>query len=125
MHKLGYLAAPYQHVDPEVCRKRLQAVTLQAAMLFQQGIYVFSPLTHNVPIKDLGVMLGNWEVWKEYDELLLSRCDLLYVLQLEGWEKSKGVSAEIALAKKLKLPIEMLPPPLGYERTFSEKMLIP
>ena len=110
MTQLGYLASPYQHPDPLIRKKRLLAVTYVAAELFMQGRYVFSPLTHNVPLKGFGV-LGDWDAWKAYDELLLSRCNILYVLQLAGWEQSKGVSGEIAFAKAKKIPITMLGAP--------------
>lgn len=46
----------------------------------------------------------HWAFWRRYDRAMLERCDELVVLQLDGWEESIGVKAEIAIAKELNLP---------------------
>lgn len=43
---------------------------------------------------------ATWEVWGAFCERLILVCDELWVLQFEGWETSKGVNAEIELARK-------------------------
>ena len=52
----------------------------------------------------------DWNYWKNYLELILPRCDELWVLKMEGWDKSNGVAGEIELAKKLNIPINYLEP---------------
>lgn len=37
---------------------------------------------------------------------LISKCDELWVLKIDGWEQSKGVSAEIEYAESLNIPIK-------------------
>ena len=44
---------------------------------------------------------SNWEYWEKYSIELLSKCDVMAVVCLPGWETSVGVTAEIAEAKKL------------------------
>lgn len=104
---IAYLAAPYTHNDSKVQQMRYDLVTRVAYNLIKEGILVYSPLTHNVPIDKLGLH-GDWLRWKEFDHGMLSRCDRLLVLKLPGWEISKGVAAEIAHAKEIGLPIEWL-----------------
>jgi nucleoside 2-deoxyribosyltransferase len=104
---IAYLAAPYSHPDPEVKTQRLEAVAKAAAHLFSKGVWVFSPLTHNMTIDVHGIH-GNWQQWGEFDLEMMARCDTLLVLKLPGWEASKGVRDEIAYAKKIGLPIEEL-----------------
>mgnify|MGYP000945932908 CR=1 FL=1 len=106
---VAYLACPYSHKDPRIQRKRLKQVNQTVHELLSQGIHVYSPLTHNVPINDLGFN-GDWLKWSSFDHEMLSRCDRLIVLKLPGWEDSKGVKAEIEKAKELNLCIEWMEP---------------
>lgn len=102
--ELAYLACPYANKDSKVEAKRLAEVTKFAAKLMKNGIHVFSPLTHNAPLVKYG--LGrSWNFWLNYDLFVLSKCEKIIVLQLDGWEKSVGVRAEIKKAKQLKIPI--------------------
>lgn len=110
-HIIAYLAAPYSHPDPEVKRWRLETVRQTCCELFKRGIWVFSPLTHNMTIDAYGIN-GNWQQWGEFDLEMLSRCDKLIILKLPGWEESKGVQDEINHAQKLGLPIEGIDFPL-------------
>lgn len=104
---IAYLACPYSHPNPKIKERRHAIVNRIAFDLISQGIFVYSPLTHNVPIDQLGIH-GNWITWKDFDHEMLSRCDRLIVLKLPGWEDSKGVNAEINQAKELGLPIEWM-----------------
>ncbi len=106
MH-IAYLASPYSHPDPKIKQQRLIIVNRIVFSLMRKGILVYSPLTHNIPIDQLGIH-GNWITWKDFDHEMLSRCDRLIVLKLEGWEESKGVAAEIAKAKEIDIPIEWM-----------------
>ncbi len=116
--KIAYLGCPYADPDPNIRKFRLQAVTHMAFELRQQGRYVYSPLTHNIPIDQLGV-LGDFISWLEFDHNMLSRCDTLLVLKLPGWQNSKGLAAEIAFAKRNNIPIEEIEPTTA----FIEKIL--
>ena len=101
---LAYLAAPFSHPDPSVKKWRLQTVNQYVCKLLKEGQMVYSPLTHNVPLIELG-MQNSWDTWRELDHLMLSKCELLIVLTLEGWESSIGVSSEIEFAKANNIPI--------------------
>lgn len=105
---VAYLSCPYTHPDPRVQKMRLCAANWVAYDLFKNGVYVYSPLTHNIPINNLGVH-GNWVTWKDFDHSMVARCDRLIILKLPGWEVSKGVAAEVECAKQLGLPIEEMP----------------
>lgn len=107
--KIAYLAAPYSRQNSKVKQLRHQIVTEVAFELMKQKIYVYSPLTHNVPISHFGIQ-GNWLTWLDYNHEMLSRCDSVLVLQLPGWDLSSGVKAEIACAEDLGRPIEYLEP---------------
>ncbi len=101
---VAYLASPYAHKDESIKLYRQQAVTKAAARLQENGHFVFSPLTHNIPLIEEGIT-NSWDTWKSYDLSMLLKCDALYVLKLEGWETSQGVQEEIKAAKEIGLPI--------------------
>lgn len=76
----------------------------------QLGEIVYSPISHNHPIASAHGLPTGWDFWEMYDTAFLEQCKLLIVLRLPGWDKSKGVDAEIKIANKLKIPIEFSNP---------------
>lgn len=103
-----YLAAPYTHPDPKVRQARFEQVTNFAAELMNRGALVFSPITHSHPLADKCPDDPQfWERW--YMTFLKHWANHLYVLQLSGWDKSKGVAKEIAYAGELGIPIVYIP----------------
>lgn len=103
---LVYLATPFVHADPKVMEKRFAVVTRFAADMMIDGVHVFSPITHCYPMaKERGLPRG-YDFWSDYDRKMLMRCSKMIVLMQEGWEKSEGVTREIALAQSLGIPIE-------------------
>jgi len=99
-----YLASPYTHPDRDVREIRFRAVCAFAAEMMRQGRHVFSPIAHTHPIAAHGLP-GDWAFWESYDRDMIARCDEVAVLCLPGWEESKGVRAEIAIAVDLGLPV--------------------
>lgn len=112
--KLIYVASPYTHPNRvvEETRNISVAVAMGYIMNNHPELSFFSPICHTHPIATLCKLPGHWEYWKQYDEAMLSRCDEIWVLCLEGVEQSKGVNAEIQLAKELGIPIWYIYPQL-------------
>lgn len=108
MKDLIYLAAPYSHENHIVVYQRVVWINAATAALFAKGLFVFSPITHTHPIKELTESKGSFEQWAAYDYAMLDRCQRLLVLTLPGWDKSKGVTAEIAYWQKRGLPVEYM-----------------
>lgn len=107
---ISYLACPFSHSDPEVQLKRHSIVNQVTYAFHQKGKLVYSPLTHNIPLKQLDKQSSGWGIWEKFDRAMLMRCDELIVLKLSGWKESIGVMAEISFAKELNLPIQMIEP---------------
>lgn len=101
---LVYLASPYTHSDPAVQEARFHAVCRHAAGMMRGGVRVFSPIAHTHPIAVHGLP-GDWDFWKEYDRGFIEMCAEVLVLMLPGWDQSKGVRAEIAIARELGKPV--------------------
>jgi hypothetical protein len=102
-----YLASPYTDCDPAVRQQRFEAACLAASALIRQGKTVFSPIAHSHAICQFGLPL-DWAFWEQHDLRYLEACDEVVVLMLDGWEKSRGIRAEIASARKMAKPVSYL-----------------
>lgn len=113
--KLIYIASPYSHPNREVEETRNTAVATATGYLMNAypELSFFSPICHTHPIATVCKLPGHWEYWKQYDEAMLSRCNELWVLCIDGWETSKGVTAELELAKNLGLRVQHIIPQIN------------
>lgn len=107
MNHLTYLASPYSHPDAAVRQQRFEAACRVAAALIRRGHVVFSPIAHSHSIAQHGLPV-DWGFWERHDRRLLAACDELWVLKLDGWQHSRGVQAEIAIALALGKPVRFV-----------------
>lgn len=98
MNKIFYFAAPYSGSEEEV-ENRMRQLCIADAVLMKNGIFTMSPLMKHFII-NYESLPGDWNYWKNYSEVLLSKADGMIVLKLDGWEQSTGVQAEIEICKK-------------------------
>jgi hypothetical protein len=109
---LVYLASPYSHPDPRVKEERFRLACAAAGRLMKEGECVFSPIAHSHSIEQHfhdGAIEGH-DFWLKQDFSILRHCSKLIILALDGWEKSRGVAAEIEFAQGLKIPLEYIEP---------------
>lgn len=95
-----YLACPYSHQDPDIRKCRVHQANRAAADLMCQGHVVFSPLSHSHGIAEY---IGNHlehDFWLGQCLPFVEWCDELWVMQLDGWEDSRGIKVEIEAASK-------------------------
>ena len=103
---LIYLASPYAHPSPAIREARLEAVRYVCGQMVNEGKIVMSPLVYLGELAYKGVHPP--QGWYAFDLQLLARCDELVVLQLPGWEDSRGVLVEIAGAQTKGLPVRLM-----------------
>ena len=106
--KMVYLASPYTHENREVETERFIAAVKACGWLMvniSDVQMIYSPIAHTHPIADVCTLPGFWSFWEACDKCMLSRCDEIWILTLDGWETSTGVTAErqIAYEKKQKI----------------------
>lgn len=100
-----YISAPYSHPDKSVIEKRMGSVYKHFAALMMQGHVPVTPLmAHEVVMRH--PVPSDSAFWENYSLTLLSRCNKMVVLMIDGWEDSSGVSYEIDYCKKNNIPIE-------------------
>lgn len=102
---LIYLASPYTHPCQLVQALRWRQVEEATAYLLKEGHLIYSPIVHCHSLAQQYQMPGDFNFWKDYCLDMLTRADELWVLQLDGWDRSHGVLAEIDYARINKKPI--------------------
>ena len=107
---LTYLATPYSHPDPAVKHARFVVANKCSAALMRAGHQIYSPISQTHPIALEGGIPGDWHYWEEYDKRIISICQEIMVLTIDGWRESIGVKAEIEFANELGLKVEYICP---------------
>lgn len=93
---LTYICSPYSHDDPHIRWQRWRAVVQYTGDLLKRGHLAFSPIAHSHPIAVECGMGLDFEAWEELDTAMMERCEAMHVLQLDGWQESKGIAHELA-----------------------------
>ena len=102
---MQYVASPYSHKDKSIEHQRYLAVTNFCLQAVRQGIFVYSPIAHWHPIATYGDLPGDAAFWDKFNMTMLRRADGMLVLQLPGWQESKGVQRELSIAEILHIPV--------------------
>lgn len=108
-----FLASPYSHPEISVRLSRFVAASRACSYLAQTGLAVYSPIVHWHDIALAERLPFDADFWLEQNRPFIEKCDRLYVLTLAGWEKSVGVTLEIAMARALDKPVIQFPPVPG------------
>jgi hypothetical protein len=114
MPKLIYLGSPYSHPDEKVREQRFRAVARAAGWIYTRGeVFVYTPIsmTHQIGIElSAFPTLFEWNSWAGFDEFMIAKCDEFWILVINGWDTSVGLSAEIKIATRLGMPIRYVIP---------------
>lgn len=112
-----YLAAPYStgiagKSVQEVQADRSYFIDRATAMLRLLGHMVYSPITLGKPLEKFlsKEVVEDHDFWMQHCYHILARCDEVWVLMLEGWDKSKGVALEITYAHSHNMPVKYVDP---------------
>ncbi len=84
---------------------RFDAVCRKAGELMKGGLVIYSPIAHCHPIAVRTGLPRDWSFWQKLDHDMIRGASAVWVLQLPGWETSKGVAAEIGIATELGIPV--------------------
>ena len=103
-----YLASPYSSPDPQVREHRFLAACKMAGKLISEGNVVFSPIAHSHYIALYNELPGDFAFWqKQCLSFLRDWATRLYVCRFAGWQRSKGLAAEVCEADRLGIPVTM------------------
>jgi len=103
-----YLASPYSDPDPFVREERYLRTMKALTKLLAIHQWAYSPIVHLHELAKIGWLSPGALFWQSYNFHMLSRSTKLAILELPGWERSKGIAAEKREAERLGLPIDYL-----------------
>jgi len=114
-----YLASPYSHPSAEVVFDRLAKTEQALGALLLNREHVYSPIIHFHNVATNYQLPTDAEYWRELNESMIRRMNSVYVLQIEGWIESRGVTMEIEFANSIDLPLFYIHPRTGYQKSIS------
>jgi hypothetical protein len=92
---LVYLATPYTAYVQGHLTAYVRAAKLAAALL-REGVSVYSPIAHMHPLAEFGRLdLADRNLWRDLDDAILGKADMLLVAHLDGWDASEGIAHEV------------------------------
>ena len=97
-----YIACPYTHDDEGWMRIRKRVATGIELKLIEHGLVAYNAIRVMSDIED--DLPEGFDVYA-YDLRVLSACEVLLVVRIDGWKESKGVQLEIAHAQSCDMPI--------------------
>jgi len=112
-HDYFYMASCYsQH--PDGIDVAMDQACIAAAWLMQRGVHILAPIPHSHPIQ-AKLPKETWahDFWMAQDFPLVAHAKGVILVEMPGWEKSKGMTMEAAWAKAWKKPVFRLSWPLS------------
>lgn len=106
--KLYYLASPYSHPDDIVRYERFKDAERFTAGMLERGFNIYSPIVYNHEMAETYRLPTTWEFWEGVDRKFLRACQEMLVMQIPGWKESRGVQAEIKIAKRYGMPVYLI-----------------
>lgn len=100
-----YIASPYSADTKAKMNQNFTEVSIFTSKLVKRGLIAISPVTYGHILSQYEDLPDQFEFWKDFCNEILSKCELMVVYQLPGWETSTGVSAEIEYCNDNGIPI--------------------
>lgn len=101
-----YLASPYTGSELQEANRASNAFSFVRAHL-AEGLPVFSPIVYTAGFVGSP---GHFEAWQFLNDSAIRHASEVWVLCLDGWQTSRGVTHELALARSLGKPIRYFNP---------------
>lgn len=103
---ISFLSSPYSNDDAAVINERVYLTAKATAILLRRGEFIFSPILHGHAIVEReSDVPGDWKFWQAYCKKFIDVSDKVFVLIIEGWDKSIGIGQELLHAQLQKKKI--------------------
>ncbi len=100
-----YIASPYSHPDPAIMQHRFEEVERFTAWALKLGVVAISPIVYGHEMAKKHELPTDAAWWAKFNRRLFNHCNLMYLLQIDGWIESRGVKMELEWAKEQSLPV--------------------
>lgn len=89
-----YLATPYSDSNPIIREERYRQACNIASILATHAIPCYVPIAFWHPISEEYQIPGDADFWKIQDHDCLALSSELWIITMEGWHRSKGITME-------------------------------
>lgn len=120
-----YISNPYNGTDQQR-EERARIAARTCGLLLKRGIHAWSPIVHNHAMMktfDEFTLEERRSLVLEFDFSLLRASKGMIVLEIDGWNNSYGVAEELALCRRLSIPVRYLDPKELDSSTATETLL--
>lgn len=108
---LLYVATPYLQYQQGLDQAFIDACQV-TAKLIAAGFSAYSPIAHTHPVAHHGELDKlDHALWVKFNSIMLQKSDALLVVQMPGWEESKGIMIESLAFYALNRPVYRMPWP--------------
>lgn len=111
LNKFGllYLATPYTRHALGKDTAYLESSTILARLLIDEGLPVYSPITHWHDASTTHYMLNiQDEDWLNINRPMMNVCGAMVVPDFDDWQTSKGIAEEIAEFRENRKPAYLI-----------------
>lgn len=127
MQSYIYLASPYSHPDKKIMNQRYETIIIVTGKLMERGLHVYSSIVHCHPLAVRFDLPRDHDYWDDYNAKMLKNASMLMIVELDGWQDSKGITSEIALASEYNIPVVNFEPPMTWfnydEENYDEEVV--
>lgn len=113
-----YLASPYSGTVEQM-QERYLAAEASLAYWLLAGKIVYSPIVQCHALAARYEMPTDFNFWQHHNRGMLRVAEELWLLTLDGWTESKGVTAETTFAQQCGIPVFTLHPTMHTLRKFA------
>lgn len=100
-----FISSPFSSPFPATQQERYERVMEFTSIMLSSGYQVFSPIVYCVPMAARFKLPGDADYWAKFNIEFLRNCEAMFLLQLPGWDQSKGIQLELRIAKMLFIPV--------------------
>ena len=127
MAELIYIASPYSAATFAEMENRWEMIVdwIFAWDSEHPGENVlYSPIEKHHQLADACNLSPDWQYWWEVNELMLKKADEMWVIQMPGWEESRGITKEVEYWNQLvgRPPVRYIPYPEAGDAEESDKL---
>jgi hypothetical protein len=105
--QIEYAASPYWHPHREVRQARATAAAAAVLDLIRHNEAVFSPVVYSAVLQDKDDFSPP-KGWYDFDLNFLAVAAGLTILEIPGWQRSRGILIELGFAHARGLPIRRM-----------------
>ena len=103
------VVGPYNTTDVELKKSRVHTIASYCAKIFHEGMIPVSALLSGLAFAEHAELPTDTMTWANFSKQYVSGCDEMHVLQIEGYDTSRGVLLEIEEANRLGIKVIYVP----------------